>query len=345
MAIGDVTTDAVLSVKAEFDRSGRRAVPKKYGDRPDRQIAAEVASTIGGLKRAFTDGKPMLKQAVALLWAIGCARAGKPRLLSWPETVAELKPLLETYRRDGEGRKGRPDYPIAALFHAGLWDLPGHSGDVPRAHGDAELRAWFADHSLRGGLPEPVYTLARRSGPARIELIEAVAARFFDDFDEADLLRAVGLYDEDIAADATASGGPAEEVPDGDRAAAYSRLCTLAARRAAGTYGRRRTCVSHDPIRLATARRAVLLRSEGRCENPRCARPAPDLNDHGRPLLEVDHVVGLADGGRDDPEQMIALCPNCHRVKTHGRTRHELIVALARTAKERHAQWMTGGDG
>ncbi|WP_345367601.1 hypothetical protein [Actinoallomurus liliacearum] len=41
---------------------------------------------------------------------------------------------------------------------------------------------------------------------------------------------------------------------------------------------------------------------------------------------------------------MIALCPNCYRVKTYGRTRHELITLLTRTVKERHDQWLTGSD-
>ena len=41
----------------------------------------------------------------------------------------------------------------------------------------------------------------------------------------------------------------------------------------------------------------------------------------GRPILEIDHVHDLALGGADDPAQMIALCPNCHAIKTRGTTR------------------------
>jgi 5-methylcytosine-specific restriction protein A len=87
------------------------------------------------------------------------------------------------------------------------------------------------------------------------------------------------------------------------------------------------------------ARRAVLLRSEGRCENPDCARPAPDVTDRGDPILEVDHVERIADGGRDHPTQMIALCPNCHAVKTRGRSRHQLTQSLLRAAQHRHDRW------
>ncbi|MEV5748336.1 HNH endonuclease signature motif containing protein [Actinoallomurus sp. NPDC052308] len=304
----------------------------------------EITSTIGDLRPASASGKPMLKQAVVLLWAIGRARAGHDRLLGWPDTVAALTPLLKTHRRDGESRHGRPDYPIAALFHAGLWELPGHT-DVPRAHGTA-VWTWFAEHAPEGGLPETVYTLARRSGPVRVRMIEAITARFLDDFDESELLTAVGLYDEDVATDeAPPPGGSGQETaPGGTPEADYARLCELVARRESRTYGQRRTRIANDPIRVGVARRAVLLRSEGRCENPGCAKPAPDRNDRGEPLLEVDHIEQLADGGRDHPVQMIALCPDCHQVKTHGQSRHQLIPVLAQQARELHDQWMSA-DG
>lgn len=306
----------------------------EHAVRPAPAAVDEISATIRGLHPALTDGKPMLKQAVVLLWAIGRARAGEDRLLNWADAVAALTPLLESHRRDGERRQGRPDYPLAALHHAGLWDLPGQA-DVPRAHGDTAVRAWFAEHAPDGGLPQSVYVLARESGHARIQMIEAIAARFFDDFDESGLLTALSLYDQDVAADEDIVGHAT-----GDPKADYARWCDSAARREAATYGRRRTRIAKDPIRLSLARRAVLLRSEGRCENPQCAQPAPDVNDRGGPLLEVDHINQLSDAGRDQPFQMIALCPNCHRVKTYGRSRHQLIPVLEQTARDLHDQWI-----
>jgi 5-methylcytosine-specific restriction enzyme A len=50
-------------------------------------------------------------------------------------------------------------------------------------------------------------------------------------------------------------------------------------------------------------------------------------------------VDDLALGGADHPAQMIALCPNCHAVKTRGRTREELRSVLLEAAKEKHEQW------
>ena len=55
----------------------------------------------------------------------------------------------------------------------------------------------------------------------------------------------------------------------------------------------------------------VKLRAEGLCEL--CEQQAPFLNRKKEPFLEVHHVIWLAKGGKDKPENAVALCPNCHR--------------------------------
>lgn len=93
-------------------------------------------------------------------------------------------------------------------------------------------------------------------------------------------------------------------------------------------------------VRNPAARRAVVIRSGGRCENPECLLPdLPYRTQAGEPLLEVDHIDDHADGGRDHPAAMIALCPNCHRNKTHGAERAALTERLRKVAAKRHATW------
>ncbi|PVD04595.1 hypothetical protein DBP12_03130 [Streptomyces sp. CS014] len=118
----------------------------------------------------------------------------------------------------------------------------------------------------------------------------------------------------------------------------YRELVAATEARETKTAGKR-VSSSARPVRIPQARRAVILRSEGRCENPGCTGHPDEITDTGEPLLEVDHVHELADGGRDHPEQMIALCPNCHAVKTRGSTRHHLIKILSVVARERHEAW------
>lgn len=57
---------------------------------------------------------------------------------------------------------------------------------------------------------------------------------------------------------------------------------------------------------------AALLRAQGTCE--KCRAQAPFLRASSQePYLEVHHKVRLTDGGIDHPDNVLALCPNCHR--------------------------------
>jgi len=56
----------------------------------------------------------------------------------------------------------------------------------------------------------------------------------------------------------------------------------------------------------------ALLRAGGICE--RCSKPAPfSRKSDGSPYLEVHHKLPLSEGGPDTLQNVIALCPNCHR--------------------------------
>ncbi|MEU5731695.1 MULTISPECIES: HNH endonuclease [Streptomyces] len=90
-------------------------------------------------------------------------------------------------------------------------------------------------------------------------------------------------------------------------------------------------------VRNPLVRKAVLKRSKGRCENPRCRDPEPvGYTDNGDPILEVDHVVEHAKGGRDHGSNTIALCPNCHALKARGRDRDELGAFFRGVAQRLH---------
>ncbi len=304
-----------------------------------------LVGRIAKLRIATTADGPRLYQPITLLWAIGRALRGEPRLLSWEETAAALRKLLESHGLRGE--RPRPDYPVLALHRAGLWSLEGYTGEVPSAHGDAAPHRWFTEQRPTGGLAEPVHALVAGSGRARVAVIEAIVDRFFDGVDEVPLLTEVGLY-EDSVADDPDTGGPVADGPVDPvvAAAQYEKWCAAVERREAreglrdGVRYRERTV--RDPVRSGLARQAVLARCDGRCENPGCQGQPDDVTDRGKPLLEVDHVVELAAGGRDHPSRMVALCPNCHAVKTRGRTRHRLREVLLEVALERHRRGPLG---
>jgi 5-methylcytosine-specific restriction protein A len=299
---------------------------------PDEITVDELVDRVAHLRVNRASGRPALYQPITLLWAIGRARRGEDRITAWAETERSLQGLLQ--RHGAHGERPRPDYPVAALYHAVLWELAGHAGEVPRAQGDSELRRWFAVNRPAGGLPQAIYGLVRQSGVARVAVIDTLLESFFTDVDASALLQDVGLFDDAVADDIGDPGDrPARsQDPRGE----YERLCRVVGHRGAAAVTVRMT---RDPVRSAAARRAVLIRSEGTCENPGCAGQPKDVTDRGDPILEVDHIDELALGGRDHPEQMIALCPNCHAVKTRGRTREQLRQVLLSTAERRHMAW------
>ncbi|MDI1454440.1 HNH endonuclease [Streptomyces sp. ATE26] len=142
--------------------------------------------------------------------------------------------------------------------------------------------------------------------------------------------------------DQTSKKAPSSPVPLGiepEACSEYQRLIRKVEQSEKRTYGKRRDTIRRNPLRLDEARRAVLLRCQGRCENPACGGQPNDLTDDGRPILEVDHVQRIAEGGRDHPVQMVALCPNCHAMKERGSNRLALQTSLLEVAAGAHHRW------
>jgi hypothetical protein len=70
----------------------------------------------------------------------------------------------------------------------------------------------------------------------------------------------------------------------------------------------------------------VLLEAGYKCANPTCRHIL---------TLELHHIVRVKDGGANNPENLLALCPNCHSLHTQGhipahaiRTWKSLLLAL-----------------
>jgi 5-methylcytosine-specific restriction enzyme A len=292
------------------------------------------ALTADGLVRLLSklqvyrrDGLPALYQPITLLWAFGRAFDDEPRLVSWAETRQQVSDLFDRYGRPWEGN--RVYYPIAALHGAGVWELDAVPETVPSVHGSSVPERWFDEHQPPGGLVEPVYNLVRDSPEVRSAAVRVLVDTYFPGADATELLAELGLLAPTVTSPAEASFAAA-------LSSAYKHLCSRA-----DIFWRNRDTVraertTSELFRSKDARRAVLLRSGGRCENPRCAGDIQDRTDRGEPILEIDHVLDLALGGSDHPAQMIALCPNCHATKTRGRTREQLRPVLLQAARNRH---------
>lgn len=73
----------------------------------------------------------------------------------------------------------------------------------------------------------------------------------------------------------------------------------------------------------------ALSNAKGVCEM--CDLPAPFLRGNGEPFLEVHHVRPLSEGGPDLHDNVVALCPNCHRELHY--SGHKDIVRLSMLQK------------
>ncbi|EPD2588181.1 HNH endonuclease [Vibrio cholerae] len=68
--------------------------------------------------------------------------------------------------------------------------------------------------------------------------------------------------------------------------------------------------VTHIRYRSEAIKLYAKKRANGVCEA--CGSKSPFETKTG-PYIEVHHLTRLADGGADCPENVIALCPTCHR--------------------------------
>lgn len=75
--------------------------------------------------------------------------------------------------------------------------------------------------------------------------------------------------------------------------------------------------------------------AEGICQL--CDKKAPFSDKSGRPFLEVHHIHHLSKGGSDTIQNVIALCPNCHR-EIHHRDSKEKVDKITKRALHLSAQ-------
>jgi len=78
-----------------------------------------------------------------------------------------------------------------------------------------------------------------------------------------------------------------------------------------GSSGGSSTSTRNRYSRSQAVRDYALAHADGVCQG--CEEDAPFITNSGDPYLEVHHLYRRADGGADEPENVIALCANCHR--------------------------------
>jgi hypothetical protein len=80
--------------------------------------------------------------------------------------------------------------------------------------------------------------------------------------------------------------------------------------------------------RIQVVRVYALKRAKGRCEF--CKDEAPFRTVHGAPYLESHHITQLSDEGADRLDNVIGVCPNCHRRAHYAHERLNIKVRMKR---------------
>ena len=88
----------------------------------------------------------------------------------------------------------------------------------------------------------------------------------------------------------------------------------------------------YERERSAVVRQLVMARSQGCCEW--CGQPG-FLKHDGQVYLESHHVVPLHQDGDDNVENVIALCPNDHRMAHYGEHRDTLAIEMMLRVEDR----------
>ncbi|MGX5212634.1 YDG/SRA domain-containing protein [Streptomyces violaceus] len=146
----------------------------------------ELCAAVEVLQVDQSSGLPARHQSITLLWGLGRAAVGQPRLVPWADARTELRRLLSKYGRPGSDPS--PEYPFVALHRSQLWELDSVIGEVPPARG-SRLRSWLTAQNPRGGLRDEVYGLMAMNPDARQRVVDALLRRFFDGEDPSTLLQ------------------------------------------------------------------------------------------------------------------------------------------------------------
>lgn len=128
-------------------------------------------------------------QPLTLLWAIGRAAQGKPRLRRWESTHRELGRLIEEFGLEED--RPNPEFPVLWLHHHGLWDLPGHA-NVPAASG-RPAQQWMKEHQPDSGLRPWAYEIVTDQENVRAQIVVRLLSAYFHGVDHNRLLARVGL--------------------------------------------------------------------------------------------------------------------------------------------------------
>ncbi|GII94889.1 hypothetical protein Ssi02_51200 [Sinosporangium siamense] len=161
------------------------------GNTPPESPVESLLSKITTLRTATSPKTkhPKRHQPLTLLWALGRAANGEPRLAPWDFTRTEIGRLITDFGLVDD--RPNPEFPILRLTHVGLWELPGHPN--PPSAGGSDPQIWMRRHQPKSGPQAWFYNLVAHDEPTRSHATAILLSKYFHDTDQEALLSRVGL--------------------------------------------------------------------------------------------------------------------------------------------------------
>jgi 5-methylcytosine-specific restriction protein A len=190
-----------------------------------------------------------------------------------------------------------------------LYTGEGKSGDMAMTGGNARIR----DHSQRG---DALHVFENTDLPWIVRYVGEY--EYVEHWTES-LSSERGTSREAIrfrlvpAGETDPSGGGGEELSPAElyeRAAKHAAEADDERSRGEEPGVEARRAEQRQYSRSEEVRRYALRVADGTCQG--CGEPAPFQDLRGDPYLEVHHLDQRSEGGSDHPDNVIALCPNCH---------------------------------
>ncbi len=160
----------------------------------------EIKTRIDALNVWKRRGQRAPHKPLLFLYALGCCLRGEGRLIPYSEIDQDLKKLLVEF---GPSRKSyHPEYPFWRLQRDGLWEVmetdrlesKNASGDVPKTE--------LLKHNVHGGFASDVYRQLQSDRALLAGIVSRILNAHFPASIHEDILQAVGIDLEDVAAKA-----------------------------------------------------------------------------------------------------------------------------------------------
>ena len=300
---------------------------------------------IDGLKAgSASSGRPAPQKPLLLIYLLARAGAGLENGVEFAELQKRFRPWLS------ELTNSKAPDPLLPFWHmqgdgGGGWRVEPAEGYSMQKGANRPIASSLKERGARGFLAPQLWDEVAGDLGAAEAIAKQVCARWLDPEVAAGAMERFRRE----AAHGSPTGGIQASVEPSPRATADRRSLDQAVSeimragsdvpRPLGNPNPKRITVAprEEIVRDPTVVAYALQRARERCED--CGEAGPFVRrSDGTVYLEVHHLIPLANGGSDTVDNVVAVCPNCHRrlhLGIEGETRSRALQALRKADPSR----------